>query len=278
MSFLAAVVQLTTSEDPTASINAAKQLVAEAAQANAQLVALPEAVNFLGSQSEKKKLAEPISGPTFRQFSEWAKQYKITLLAGSIAETSDDPDRPYNTSVMYGPNGECLAIYRKMHLFDLDLGPDTRLFESNATKPGEDIVAAYTELGCIGMSICYDLRFPELFRYLTLSGAEILAIPSAFTPKTGQDHWLTLLRARAIENQCYVIAPAQIGQNSAKRQTYGRSMIIDPWGVVLATCPDYPSFALAHIDLEQLRTLRQKMPCLNHQKIFNLRQNYQKPV
>lgn len=266
MQYLAAVVQLTTSEDPTASLSAALVGIDRAADLGAQLVALPENVHYMGPQAQKGVLAEPLEGPTFAALAEHARARQVHLLAGSLPERSEDPDRPYNTSVLFGPDGDRLAVYRKVHLFDVALGPGATHTESAATLPGDRAVIVDTPLGRLGLTICYDLRFADLFRTLRRAGAELIFVPSAFTVPTGRDHWSVLLRARAIENQCYIVAPAQFGQNSPTRTTYGRSMIVDPWGTVLCTCPDAPSVQVALIDLNRVAELRRKLPCLDHER------------
>lgn len=263
MRYRAAVVQTTTTENVAANLEAAEDAVRAAAKAGAKLVALPEAVSFIGGEAAKAAAAEPPDGPSFRRFEALAAELDLYLLAGSLPERVDGGP-PANTSVLYGPQG-ALATYRKIHLFDVDLGPEgPRLAESDGTQPGAEAVSVETPLGTMGLTICYDLRFPELYVSLRSAGAELLFVPSAFTVPTGADHWEVLLRARAIETQCYVLAPAQIGAHGGKRRSYGRSMIIDPWGTVLATAPDRPSLALADLDLDHLRDLRRKMPCETH--------------
>jgi len=265
---LAAIIQLTTTADPEPSLQHAEVLIDEAVARGAALVALPENLNFMGPESEKLDHAENDGGPTWARMANKARQHSIHLLAGTIPELAPTVDRVFNTSVLFGPDGNALARYRKIHLFDVALGPDATHRESDHVLAGDAIIVAATPLGGIGMSVCYDLRFPEQYRAMAAAGAEILCVPSAFTVPTGRDHWEVLLRARAIENQCYVLAPAQVGQNTPGRATYGRSMIIDPWGTVLATCPDEPSFAIAEIDLERLRSLRARMPALAHRRPF----------
>jgi predicted amidohydrolase len=168
--------------------------------------------------------------------------------------------------VVFAPDGARAAVYRKIHLFDVMLGPTDTYKESASVEAGERAVLVETPLAKIGLSVCYDLRFPELYRTLMRAGAELLTVPAAFAVPTGRDHWEVLLRARAIENQCYVLAAGQVGQNTAKRQTFGRSMIVDPWGTVLATAPDRPGVIVAELDLDRLREVRTKLPCLTHQR------------
>lgn len=261
-----AVVQLTTTTDQDRSLAEAEALVHTAASSGAKLVALPENVSFMGPEAEKARRAEPLDGPTFARVAGWAQRHALYLLAGSLPEKSTDPDRPFNTSVLYSPAGARVAVYRKIHLFDVALGAGATHTESDSVSPGDRLVVARTPAGEIGLSICYDLRFPGLYRALARAGAQLLAVPSAFTVPTGRDHWEVLLRARAIENQCYVVAPAQVGRNTEHRRTYGRSMIVDPWGTVLARCPDRPSVAFADIELDAVESFRRKLPCREHER------------
>ena len=264
--FLAAVVQLTTTTDPERSFDDAEALIAEAAERGAKLVALPENVHFMGSEAAKLELAETIDGPSFRRLADAAKRHQIWLLGGTLPESGPTADRAYNTSTLWSPSGELAAKYRKIHLFDVALGEGATHLESASVEPGTSLTVAETELGTIGMSVCYDLRFAALYRSMVRAGAELLTIPAAFTVPTGRDHWEILVRARAIENQCFVLAPGQFGANTEKRRTYGRSMIVDPWGTVIAQAPDRPSVAIAPIDLSQGAALRRKLPCLEHER------------
>jgi predicted amidohydrolase len=264
VAYLAAVVQLTTTTDVAASMAQAEALVTEAARQGAQLVALPENVAFMGPERDKRALAQPTDGPLFRRLGDLAGRLGIHLVAGTLPERGPDPEHVYNTSVLFGPDGAALATYRKIHLFDVALGEGATHTESASVAPGDRAVRAETPLGTFGLTICYDLRFPELYRTLVRAGAELLFVPAAFTVPTGRDHWEVLLRARAIESQAYVLAPAQVGNNAPGRVTYGRSMIIDPWGTVLAQRPDTPGVALAELDLERVHALRRKLPCLDH--------------
>lgn len=267
--YTAAVVQMTSSPDVEANWRDARSLVEQAADRGAQFVATPENTNFLGSHEAKAAQAESLDGPTCRRFSDLAKRLGIHLLLGSFNERGRGDGRCYNTSVLFGPDGKRLAFYRKIHLFDVDLSTEVRFVESATVEPGDTPCIVPSELGTFGLSICYDLRFPELYRRHVAAGAEILTVPSAFTCPTGRAHWLTLLRARAIENQCFVLAPAQVGEhpNSGGRTTYGHSVIIDPWGEVLALLEDGSGIALAEIDLAQLHELRRSMPVLTHRRL-----------
>lgn len=265
MKYVAAVVQLTATHDAERSLDAALGWVRHAAEAGAQLVALPEALNFMGPERDKKRIAEDLDGPTFRRFSETARDLRIHLLAGSIPERVPDDTRLYNTSTLWGPNGARLATYRKIHLFDADVGDGRSYRESDGTRPGERGVVAETELGRIGLSVCYDLRFPSMYRSMAKLGADVVAAPSAFTVPTGTLHWEPLLRARAIENQCYVLAPAQEGTHGAKRVTYGHSMIVGPSGEVLACRPRGEGLAWAELDLDERARWADRLPTARHE-------------
>ena len=262
-----AVIQMNTRHDKEANLRRAETLIDEAASAGAQLVALPEYVSFLGPKEEHASVAESIPGPTTERFAARARAHGIFLLGGSIHESSDHPDRFYNTSVLFGPNGGILAKYRKIHLFDIDITDNVSANESATILPGEDIVTADIAGHVAGLSICYDLRFPELYRLLALAGAEMLFVPAAFTMFTGKDHWEVLLRARAIENQAYVIAPGQVGKHEpGDAQCYGNSMIIDPWGTVIARSSDREGVISADLDFAYLRRIRKQLPSLANRR------------
>jgi deaminated glutathione amidase len=273
--WLAAVVQLTSTSDAAASCAAAETLVRKAAARGAAFVATPENTNYLGPHDEKVRRAEPLRtatgelGATCARFAALARELGIHLLLGSFNEASPHPGRCYNTSVLFGPDGGVLASYRKIHLFDVAVPPDVVFQESTTVAPGEATVVAVTPLGPIGLSICYDLRFPELYRALVAAGAEVLAVPSAFTATTGKDHWEPLLRARAIENQCWLLAPAQFGHHDdgGLRHSWGHSLIVDPWGHVVARASDGPGIAVAEVDLGRLRAVRQRLPALSHRRL-----------
>jgi deaminated glutathione amidase len=267
--FLAAAVQLTSVADKSANLEKALALIDEACARGARFVALPENVDFMGPEQDKIAGAEDLAGPTFQALSNKAREKGIWLLAGTVAERAATAEgkKVHNTSVMFGPDGATAAVYRKIHLFDVDLADGSRYRESDCVAPGGDVVVAKTALASFGMSICYDVRFPELYRRLSAEGAEVLLVPAAFTLHTGKDHWEVLLRARAIENTSFVIAPAQFGRHSATRVTYGNSMIIDPWGVVLARCPDGPGVCVAEIDPRSLARVRREIPSLGHRRL-----------
>lgn len=267
--YLAAVIQLSCTSDEQANWAMARELIERAAGSGALLVTTPENTNFLGPHSEKVRRAEGLNGETCQRFGDLAHELGIHLLLGSFNERSEDPERCYNTSVLFGPDAERIAVYRKMHLFDVDVSDQVRFSESVTVTPGRETVVVETDLGRLGLSICYDLRFPELYRRLLDEGAEILMVPSAFTLTTGKDHWEVLVRARAIENQCYVLAPAQFGRHDDEglRESYGHAMIVDPWGHVVTMVSDGPGIGLAEIDLEMVQRTRQAMPVSSHRRL-----------
>lgn len=261
--YLAAAVQLNSREDRVANMAAATRWAEEAARRRASLIVWPELYHCLGRAAEMLRHAEPIPGPTSDACGRLAARLGVTLLAGSICESSSIEGKAYNSSLMFGPDGQLLATYRKQHLFDVDLPGKVCYQESAWLLPGNETVSIETELGKIGLSICYDLRFPELYRELA---AEVLLVPAAFTLPTGRDHWEVLLRARAIENQAYVVAANQFGEHTPQLTTYGRSLVTDPWGTVLAVAADGEGFALAEIDLGRLKEIRARLPALAHRR------------
>lgn len=269
MRTLAAVVQLNSTSDAEANWQQAKTLVARASRRGARFVATPENTNFLGPHEEKVRRAETLEGETCTRFSDLARALGIHLLLGSFNEKSDDPDRCHNTSVLFAPDGLRLAAYRKIHLFDVDVSAEVRFAESATVSAGTELVTVDTDLGTLGLTICYDIRFPGIYQQLRNLGAEILTVPSAFTLTTGKDHWHPLLRARAIETQCYLLAPAQYGKHDDQglRESFGHAMIVDPWGQIVAMAPDGPGIALAEIDRERVESVRASMPVIDHRKI-----------
>ena len=264
--FLAAAIQLHASLNKAENVAQAARLVTEAAGRGAKLVVLPEYFNCLGPLPEVVAQAESIPGPTSEAMRELAAQLQIVLVAGSICEQTDAVGRGRNTSLAFGPQGELLASYRKLHLFDISLSPELTFEESSWIEPGQCASCFITGLANIGQAICYDLRFPELFRYLAGQGMQVLAFPSAFSDTTGAAHWEVLLRARAIENQCYVVAANQFGQHSPQFTSYGRSMIVDPWGRILASQETGEGVVLAEIDLDLLNQVRRDLPALTHRR------------
>ncbi|TCJ16973.1 carbon-nitrogen hydrolase family protein [Rubrobacter taiwanensis] len=252
--------------DKQENLRTAERLIRAAVlEGGAELVALPELWSCHGLESVYRENAEPVPGPTTEFLSRLARGLRIYLLGGSILEGEPGAERLHNTSTLFAPSGELVAIYRKIHLFDVKVG-DREYLESAGMAPGREIVAAKAAGTVLGLTVCYDLRFPELYRILALRGAEVLLVPAAFTLQTGKDHWELLLRARAVENQAYVVAPAQWGRKQDGRWTYGRSMIVDPWGTVLSTCPDRDGYALATLDFEYLERFRREFPALANRR------------
>ena len=260
----AAAVQLNSTGDRARNLATAERLVRAAAADGAELVALPEKWNLLASGEELLAGAEPLDGPSLTAARGWARTLGIHLLAGSVAERGT-AEKAFNTSVLIGPDGEDLAVYRKIHMFDVDAG-GVSYRESAHEEPGSEVVTASLGELIAGLSVCYDLRFPELFRILALRGARLLTVPSAFTAATGRDHWEVLLRARAIENQAFVLAPNQVGKAPPHFESYGRSAIVDPWGVVLAMAPDEECFVVADLDLAAQERVRESLPSLANRR------------
>ena len=267
MTYLAAAIQMTAGNDKRANLERAARLVRVGAARGANLVALPEVFNWRGKRAEQVAAAETLDGESLGMMARLARELRIHIVAGSITERGEDSSRSYNTSVLLGPDGGRLAVYRKIHLFDVDLPGRVTVRESDSKIAGADVVCAETPVGAIGLSICYDLRFPELYRQLAFAGARILMVPSAFTFPTGEAHWEPLIRARAIENQAYVIASAQFGPNVYGYSDYGNSMIVDPWGRVLARAADQEGVVVAPIDLEYQDRVRSELPALKHARL-----------
>ncbi|HSK29974.1 MAG TPA: carbon-nitrogen hydrolase family protein [Candidatus Limnocylindria bacterium] len=267
MKFLAAAVQMVASDDKAANLKETERWVREAAGQGARVVALPEVFIWRGEKRREREFAEAIPGPSSTALARLTRELGIYLLGGSILEAIPGSEKAYNTSLLFDPSGTIIASYRKIHLFDVDLANGTSLRESATREPGDGVVAAGTDLCSMGLSVCYDLRFPELYRGLADQGAEIVFVPSAFTAYTGAAHWEALLRARAIENQVYVIAPDQFGKSAKSFETHGHSMIVDPWGRVLAELPDGPGVITADIDLQYLAKVRAELPSLKHRRL-----------
>ena len=261
----AAAIQMSSTPEKAENLEAADKLIRKAVSAGAELVTLPELWSCHGLEKVYRENAEPIPGPTTEFLGRLARELSVWVLGGSIFEGEPGAQRLFNTSTFFDPSGELVAVYRKIHLFDVK-APDREYLESSLIAPGRKIITAKAGAVTLGLSVCYDLRFPELYRLLALEGAEILAVPAAFTLQTGKDHWELLLRTRAVENQAYVVAPAQWGQKADGRWTYGRSMIVDPWGTVLATCPDRDGHALATLDLDYLDRFRTEFPALANRR------------
>jgi predicted amidohydrolase len=265
-----AAVQLQSQDDVAQNLAECARLVAVAASEGAKLVVLPENFAYFGPEDAKCKLAEHLSDPSApiqRALSELAREAGVFLVAGGFPEASEDGNRPFNTALVFAPGGALVGSYRKIHLFDVALQDGTMLAESSCTTPGQSL--STFDIGCfrIGLSICYDLRFPELYRGLVSRGANVLLVPAAFTVHTGKDHWHTLLRARAIESQSYVIAAAQWGKHPRGRTTYGHSLIADPWGSVVAEASDRVGVVFADLDISYLEQVRAAVPCLEHRRL-----------
>jgi deaminated glutathione amidase len=262
----AAVVQLLADEDTPRNIARASELVQVAAVSGASVVVLPEKWNWWGPASRTREGAEPLGGPSLTAARLWARELGITVVAGSVLEAIGDGARAFNTSVLIAPDGRDLAIYRKIHLFDVTVG-DREYRESACTEPGDALATARVGEMIVGLSVCYDLRFPELYRGLVTAGATVLSVPANFTRETGRDHWEVLLRARAIEDQCFVLAAGQCGEHATGEAAWGHSMIVDPWGVVLAEVPDGEGFACADLDLSGQQRIRESLPALRNRRL-----------
>jgi predicted amidohydrolase len=261
-----ACVQLNAGPVKADNLEKAERLVAEAAAAGAELVSLPEKWNAYGSVDHLRAGAEPLDGgETVEVMAGWARRHGIALVGGSITERREGREKLSNTCVVFDREGEVAAVYRKIHLFDVEVGGQVYR-ESEAEEPGEETVVCEAAGWRVGLSVCYDLRFPELYRALALDGAELLTVPAAFTLFTGKDHWELLLRARAVENQCYVAAANQWGVTEGKA-SYGRSVIVDPWGVVLATAPDEDCVIAAELERERLERIRRDLPSLANRRL-----------
>ena len=263
---LVACVQMRTTPDVAQNLAAVSRLSERAAARGAGTVLFPEAFAYLGPDAEKQKLLEtlPDGGPILQHCQAEAQKHQLHMVLGGFHERSPEAGKAYNTCVHLGPNGDVLARYRKIHMFDVALADGTRLEESARTLRGDASVVTQTPFGTLGLSVCYDLRFPQLYQQLVDAGAIALTVPSAFTLSTGKDHWHVLLRARAIECQSYVLAPAQFGQHHGTRVSYGHALIVDPWGCVLAECGDGEGLAIAEIDAERVAQVRRELPSLQH--------------
>ena len=265
MNLRAAAVQLNSTADKTRNLETAERLVRAAAADGAGLVVLPEKWTVLGEPEALFAGAEPLDGPSIAAVRGWARELGVAIVAGSIAERVEGRELLANTSALIAPDGEIAAVYRKIHMFDVDVG-GVAYRESENEEAGEEVVVGEAVGHRIGLTICYDLRFPELYRILALRDADVITIPSAFTLETGRDHWEVLVRARAIENQLHVIAAGQVGETPPHYRSYGRSMIVDPWGTVLATAPDEECFVAAELDLDRQRKVRAAIPSLANRR------------
>ena len=267
-SYIAAAIQMTSKPDLEKNLVELEELIDLAVRQGAELVTLPENFSFLGKEEDKLAQAELIALKTEKFLKTMAQKYQITILGGGFPVPVDG-GKVYNTALLVAPNGTELARYQKVHLFDVNVPDGNTYQESDTVMAGKYLPTVYhsERLGNLGLSVCYDVRFPELYRHLSKQGAEVLFVPAAFTAYTGKDHWQVLLQARAIENTCYVIAPAQTGNHYEMRYTHGHAMIIDPWGMVLADAGEKPGVAIAEIDPTRLEKIRRQMPSLEH-RIF----------
>jgi deaminated glutathione amidase len=260
-----ACVQMTSRRDKPANLERAEALVARAASTGADIVVLPEKWNLIGSADDYRAAAEPLDGESVQAMAQWARSLGVSLVGGSITERRGGREKLSNTSCVFDAEGELVAVYRKIHLFDVEVGGHVYR-ESEAEEPGTEPAVAHVEDWPVGLSVCYDVRFPELYRVLALEGAELVTVPAHFTTPTGRDHWHVLLRARAIENQLFVAAAGQIGETIAGKPAYGRSLIADPWGTVLAQAPDEETVIVAELDRARLRDIRAKLPSLANRR------------
>lgn len=266
---VAAAIQMSSGPDKGANLEKAERLIRAAAARGASLVVLPEVFNWRGRRGTEPEFAETLRGRTGELMAGLARELRIHLQAGSFTESIDGDPRCHNTAVLFGPAGERIAVYRKIHLFDVEIPGQVSARESEARKPGTECVVAETAIGVIGLSVCYDLRFPELYRRLARKGATIVCIPSAFTFPTGAAHWEILVRARAIENQCYVVAPDQYGTSPNGYRDFGGSMIVDPWGTVVARAPEGEGVVTAEIRDDVLARVRRELPALTHVRLLD---------
>ncbi|MCS6941653.1 MAG: carbon-nitrogen hydrolase family protein [Geminocystis sp.] len=266
-SYLAASVCMTSTPDVDKNLQQAEEYIELAVNQGAKLVALPENFAFLGEEEEKVAKRHEISTKSEKFLIRMAQRFQVTILGGGFpTPIADDSSKVHNTAVLIAPNGLELCRYHKIHLFDVNLPDGNYYRESKTVMAGSCLppVCDAGDLGKLGISICYDVRFPEVFRHLSRQGAEVIFVPAAFTAYTGKDHWEILIRARAIENTCYVIAPAQTGNHYGRRFTHGHAMIVDPWGTVLANTGAKEGIALAEINPQRLQQVRQQMPSLQH--------------
>ena len=267
---LVAAAQLSSQSDVAENLATAARVVAEAKARGAELVLLPENFAFMGDEQVRATHAETLgdlTAPIQSALARMAREARVTLVAGGMPERSNDARRPYNAALCFAPTGELVASYRKIHLFDVSLADGTAYRESDGNLAGTGPVVFDAGGFRIGLSICYDVRFPELYRELVSLGAEVLLLPAAFTLHTGKDHWHVLTRARAIESQSYVVAAAQWGKHPLGRTTYGHALVADPWGTVIAEAPDGIGFALASLDSARIQDIRTSLPALTHRRL-----------
>mmetsp|Transcript_2739 Transcript_2739/g.3901 ORF Transcript_2739/g.3901 Transcript_2739/m.3901 type:complete len:330 (-) Transcript_2739:195-1184(-) len=257
------VIQMTSTDSVEANFQQVNNFVHKARLENVKMVFLPECFSFIGSKSKKSvDIAESLDGPIMERYKDLAARTELWISLGGFQEKcSTNKNKVFNSHVIINSSGEIVTVYRKMHLFD---APFLGLMESSFTEAGNQLETVETPVGTLGLSICYDLRFPEMFISMRKMGADVILVPSAFTCKTGSAHWEVLLRARAIETQCYIIAAAQCGQHNEQRESYGHSMVVDPWGDIVTQCSDYPSLGICYISKSYVNKIRRKMPVLEH--------------
>jgi len=274
-----AAVQISPTSDRDKNLETAIKLMSKAAERGAEIIALPEDFSYVGTENGKISFAVEVNNdPVVKELRKFSKDNKIAVIGGSIPFKAKSVNKVSNTCLVFDAGGNIKARYDKLHLYDVKLNKDYTLMESSHIISGHDVVTVDLFGLTIGLSICYDLRFPELYRAMVLRGAKIIFVPAAFTLLTGKDHWEALLRARAIENQCYVVAPAQIGQSMNRIPTYGRTMMIDPWGQVISVCQDKEDVIVCDLDMDYLEDIRRRMPCLDHvnKKMFFSSRIYKK--
>lgn len=269
-----AVVQFATKKDLAENLQEAEQFIQQAVNKKAQCVIFPEEFITLGmTHNAKLLLAEPyLSGPLQAKMAEWAKRYNIWIVGGTLPIQSDDAKKYYSSCIIWDNQGHTVGRYDKIHLFDVEVNDKESFSESSYVQAGEKITLITTPFGKMGIAICYDIRFPELFRHFALQGADMIVLPSAFTQPTGKVHWEILLRARAIENLCYVIAPDQVGMRLSGHGTYGHSMVVDPWGEIIAQAEEKPALLVVELDLDNMHQIRQRFPALSHYRHFVIEQ------
>jgi predicted amidohydrolase len=277
--YLAAAIQMTSIPDLSSNLQQAEEWIDFAVRQGCELITLPENFAFMGPEEDKAQLSSEIAARTEEFLRKMAQRFQVTILGGGYP-VPDQHGRVFNTASLVAPNGMEVARYQKIHLFDVNLPDGNTYRESNSVSPGQDVQTCEVDgLGKLGLSVCYDIRFPELYRQLIQQGAEILLIPAAFTAYTGRHHWQILVQSRAIENTCYVIAPAQVGNHYARRQCHGHAMIVDPWGMVLADAGgEKPGAAIAEMNPERLQQVRQQMPSLRHRCLLCSYQPSLQPV
>lgn len=263
--YLLGIIQLDTQNDKDKNLERICSFIDEAAAKGAKIVALPEVMNLIGDNVGSGGGAETIPGYSTEILAAKAREHGIYVHCGSLREEIPGDERAYNTTAMLDPEGRVIATYRKLHTFDITLPDGTIANESARIRPGKEIVTVDTELGKLGFSICYDIRFPELYRLLAIQGARLIFAPANFTMPTGKDHWETILRTRAIENGCYIVAPAQIGKKP-KFTAFGNSMVVDPWGTVIARSKEEPGVTIAEIDLDFQDKIRGQLPSLKNRR------------